>query len=113
MSDSNIGARKHRNIRNHLFVIYAIINSVVQGESGCIDIQIYDLVQAFDALWLDDCLNDVFDAVTEEKTDDKLALLYDINKENKVAVNTAVGQTERFNANPGRDLGLTLVLKPY
>ena len=99
MSDSNIGARKHRNIRNHLFVIYAIINSVVQGESGCIDIQIHDLGQAFDALWLDDCLNDVFDAVTEEKRDDKLALLYDINKENKVAVNTTVGQTERFNAN--------------
>ena len=33
MSDSNIGARKHKNIRNHLFVIYAIINSVIQGES--------------------------------------------------------------------------------
>ena len=96
MSDSNIGARRGKNIRNHLFVIYAIINSVIQGESGCIDIQIYDLVQAFDVLWLDDCLNDVFDAVTEEKRDDKLALLYDINKENLVAVNTAVGQTERF-----------------
>ena len=99
MSDSNIGAHKHKNIINHLFVIYAIINSVIQGESGCIDIQIYDLVQAFDALCLDDCLNDVFDAVTEENRDDKLALLYDINKENKVAVNTTVGQTERFNAN--------------
>ena len=96
MSDSNIGARRGKNIRNHLFVIYAIINSVIQGESGCIDIQIYDLIKAFDALWLDDCLNDVFDAVTEEGRDDKLALLYDINKENHVAVNTAVGQTERF-----------------
>ena len=50
MSDSNIGARRQMDIRNHLFVIYAIINSVVQGESGCIDIQIYDLIQAFDSL---------------------------------------------------------------
>ena len=89
MSDSNIGARKHMNIRNHLFVIYAIINSVVKGNFGCIDIQIYDLVQAFNALWLDDCLNDVYEAVSEENCDDKLALIYEINKENKVAVNTA------------------------
>ena len=54
MSNSNIGARRKKNIRNHLFIIYGIINSVVQGQDGCIDIQIYDLVQAFDALWLDD-----------------------------------------------------------
>ena len=99
MSDSNIGARKHMNIRNHLFVIYAIINSVVKGNFGCIDIQIYNLVQAFDALWLDDCLNDVYEAVSEENRDDKLALIYEINKENKVAVNTACGQTERIDIN--------------
>ena len=67
MSDSSIGSRKKKNVRNHLFIIYGIIYSVVQGESGCIDVQIYDLVPAFDALWLDDCLNDVFDAVTEDK----------------------------------------------
>ena len=80
MSDSNIGARRKRNIRNHLFVIYAIINSVVHGNSKCIDIQIYDLVQAFDSLWLEDCLNDVYDALEEDSQDDKIALLYDINK---------------------------------
>ena len=97
MSDSNIGARRKRNIRNHLFVIYGIINSVIQGEAGCIDIQIYDIIQAFDALWLDDCLNDIYDALPVDKRDDKLALLYEINKHNKVAVNTAVGQTERVD----------------
>ena len=97
MSDSNIGARRKMNIRNHLFVIYAIINSVVQGKSKCIDIQIYDLVQAFDSLWLEDCLNDVYDALEDKSRDDKVALLYDINKENKVAINTAVGQTDRID----------------
>ena len=30
MSDSNIGARKGRNMKNHLFIIYRIINSVVK-----------------------------------------------------------------------------------
>ena len=99
MSDSNIGARKRKNVRNHLFIIHGIINSVIQGESGCIDVQVYDLVQAFDALWLDDCINDVYDALPDDKRDDKLALLYDLNKHNKVAVNTAVGQTERFDIN--------------
>ena len=31
MSDSNIGARKKRNIKNHLFIIHVIINSLVNG----------------------------------------------------------------------------------
>ena len=56
-------------------------------------------MQAFDALWLEDCLNDVYDAVDEDNRDDKIALLYEINKENKVAINTAVGQTERIAIN--------------
>ena len=30
MSASNVGRRKNRNIRNHLFIVYGIINSVVQ-----------------------------------------------------------------------------------
>ena len=32
MSDSNIGARRDRNIKNHLFMIYGIINSVLRGK---------------------------------------------------------------------------------
>ena len=59
MSDSNIGARKGKNIRNHLFIIYSVINSVTNGGMAPIDIQIYDLEQEFDSLWLEDCLNDI------------------------------------------------------
>ena len=40
MSDSNIGARKDRNIKNHLFIIYGVINSVVKGQEEPIDLQI-------------------------------------------------------------------------
>ena len=29
MSDSNIGARREKNIKNHLFVVYGIINSIL------------------------------------------------------------------------------------
>ena len=97
MSDSNIGARKDRNIKNHLFMIYGIINSVVRGKEECIDIQIYDIEKAFDGLWLEDCLNDVYDSLPQGKRDDKLSLLYEANKKNMVAVKTAVGMTDRID----------------
>jgi hypothetical protein len=97
MSDSNIGCRKKRNIKNHLFMIYGIINSVVKGNEDCIDIQIYDIEKAFDGLWLEDCLIDIFDTVPDDNKNDKLALLYESNRKNMVAINTAVGLTERIN----------------
>ena len=97
MSGSNIGARKRRNIRDHLFIIYGVINSVLQGEDSCIDVQVYDLEQAFDALWLEDTLNDLYDYLPENSRDDKLALIYETNVENLVAVNTPAGQTDRVN----------------
>ena len=28
MSDSNIGARRNKNVRNHLFIVYGVISSV-------------------------------------------------------------------------------------
>ena len=97
MSNSNIGAMKNKNIRNHLFVVYGIINSVVRGESPCVDIQIFDLKKCFDALWLEDVMNDLYEAVPHSGQNDKLALLYKSNYENQVSVKTAVGQTRRVN----------------
>ena len=97
MSASNIGARKGRNIRNHLLVIYGIINSVVNGKEEPIDLQIYDLEKCFDALWLDDCLNDVYDTVEESSRNSKLALIYEANQENLVSIKTALGKTDREN----------------
>ena len=97
MSDSNIGSRRDRNIKNHLFMIYGIINSVVRGNEDCVDIQIYDIEKAFDGLWLEDCLNDVYDALPSTERDDKLATLYESNRRNMVAVKTAVGMTDRVD----------------
>ena len=40
---------------------------------------------------------DAYDSLSKENRDEKLALLYESNKENLVAVNTAVGLTDRIN----------------
>ena len=42
-----------------------MINSVINGGMAPIDIQIYDLEQEFDSLWLEDCLNDIYDVLSE------------------------------------------------
>ena len=97
MSNSNIGARKNRNIRDHLFIVYGIINSVLNGTDDPVDIQIYDVEKCFDALWLEDCMLDIYDTLPPEARDDKISLIYKMNQDNFVAVNTACGQTERVN----------------
>ena len=45
MSDSQIGARKRKNIRNHIFVLNGIINEAIQTKGKAIDILIYDYRQ--------------------------------------------------------------------
>ena len=42
-------------------------------------------------------MNDVFDTLGKSNRDDKVALLYESNKKNLVAVNTAVGLTDRIS----------------
>ena len=97
MSNSNIGGRKNRNIRDHLFIVYGIINSVLNGNDAPVDIQIYDVEKCFDALWLEDCMMDIYETLPPEARDDKVSLIYKMNQDNYVAVNTAVGQTKRVN----------------
>ena len=51
MSSSNIGGRKDRNIRDHLFVINGILNDVVQNKKEKnIDIQILDVAKCFNKM---------------------------------------------------------------
>ena len=42
-------------------------------------------------------MNDLYDSLTSNQRDDKLALMYEVNTNNQVAVNTAVGLTDRVN----------------
>ena len=91
MSDSNIGARKDKNIRNHIFILNGIINEAVKSGKS-IDITILDYRQCFDSMWLEECINDLYESGV---TNANLALIYEANKNNQVAVMTPSGLTER------------------
>ena len=93
MSDSQVGSRKAKNIRNHIWILNGIILDVLSSKSKTpVDVHIYDYKQCFDGLWLQECLNDVYSAGIK---DDKFALLYNINRSVNVAVKTPVGITSR------------------
>ena len=62
LTDPNVEARKGRNIRDNIFVLNAVTNSVVKGNPQPIDMQLYDVEKCFDALWMEECINDIFDA---------------------------------------------------
>ena len=93
MSCSNIGARKNRNIRDHLFVINAIVNDVIHNKhSKAIDLQIYDITKCFDKLEYTNTSIDFFNAGV---TDDKFAIITNSNKKCEVAIKTPWGITDR------------------
>ena len=62
LTDGNVGARKHRSVQDNIFVLGAITNSVTNGHSAPIQIQVMDAIKCFDKLWLQACINSLFEA---------------------------------------------------
>ena len=94
LTDSNVGARQQRNIRDNIFVINAITNEAIKKKKEGIDIQIFDAYKCFDKLWAKECFNDLYECGF---TNDQLPLLFDENVNAQVAVKTATGTTRRTN----------------
>ena len=93
MSCSNIGARKNRNIRDHLFVINAILNDINIRKIQNVDIQIMDIEKCFDKMSYKETANDLYNAGVQ---DDHFVLMANSNKRCQVAVRTPWGSlTER------------------
>ena len=90
MSFSQAGGRKNRNIRDHLFVIYGILNEVLNGKSKPINIQEVDVRKCFDEMNYHETHNDLWDLMDE---DDKFALISKLDKCCFVKVRTPVGET--------------------
>ena len=89
MSSSNIGGRKGRNIRDHLFVVNAILHEVRKNKEN-IDIGIFDVIKCFDKLWSSETANDFYEAGVK---DDKFVLIANSNKSCQIAVKTPWGST--------------------
>ena len=92
LTDSNVGARKKRNIRDNIFVLNAINNSVVNGTEEPVDIQVFDVEKCFDSLWLEECINDIYETGF---TNDKLNLLYLENQNANIAIKSQEGKSSR------------------
>ena len=88
LTDSNVGCRKGRNIRDNIFVINAISNSVIKNKIEPVDYQIYDVETCFDKLNLEECISDLYDSGLNN---DKLPLLYLENAKCQLAVKTSQG----------------------
>ena len=73
LTDGNVGAQKQRSVRDNIFVIAAVINSVKNGKSRPIQVQVMDTEKWFDKLWLQACINALYDAGINN---DHLNLLY-------------------------------------
>jgi hypothetical protein len=94
LTDGNVGARKYRNIRDNIFILGAVSNSVVNGQEEAIQVQVQDAVKCFDKLWLEETTNALFEAGLQT---DMLNLLYLENRKVKVAIKVNGKLTQRVN----------------
>ena len=92
LSDSNVGARKGRNIRDNVFVLNAVTNSIINGNEEAVDIQIFDVEKCFDALWVQECINDLFETGFNN---DKLPILFLENQNANIAIKSTNGTSKR------------------
>ena len=92
MSNSNVGARRNRNIRDNLFIVYSVINNAISTKTN-IDVTMYDNSQCFDSQWYQETMNDMWNVGVQ---DDKFALMAKLNETVNVSIKTGVGQTDRF-----------------
>ena len=89
MTDSQIGARKNKSVRNHLFILNSIISDVSSSKrKHPIDLNIMDFKQMFDSEELEICMNSLYEANIQN---DLFALIYQANKTNFFSVKTPGG----------------------
>ena len=92
MSDSNIGARKGKSCRNHIWIINGINHEVNSSKKHAqLVMQSYDYSQMFDSMSLSITISDLFDCGLQ---DDLLVLLNEVNKDITMSVSTCYGLTE-------------------
>ena len=92
LSLSNIGARKNKSPKDHLFVLYSVLHETLnEKEASDLDLVFYDLAQAYDSLWVSHTLVDLY----ENKIDSNLLnIIYELSKNATISIKTPVGISE-------------------
>ena len=91
MSESNIGGRKGRNCRDHIFVANGAIQDALSSKSSKpLDLFVCDYKTMFDGLDVKTTLNDLYDNGVK---DDSFALIYKLYEKSNVAIKTPTGLT--------------------
>ena len=67
-----------------------------QNPKEAVDIGVYDVFKCFDSLWLEECINDLYESGL---TNDKLNLIYISNEHANIAIKTSSGKTDPFSIN--------------
>ena len=93
MSDSNAGARKGKNCRNHSFIVNGILHEKKENHGEPIDILIYDVAKCFDEVWPADTINILYDLGVKNEN---LCIIYEGTQKSYISIKTTSGQTERF-----------------
>ena len=83
ITDGNIGARKHRGCRDNMFVLSAVNNSILRGQSEPIQLQVTDVKTCFDKMWLQSSINALYEYGLRN---DMLSLMLLQNRNVKVAI---------------------------
>ena len=94
MSDSNVGGRKGRSVRDHLFIVNGVIQDHHNSKDKHVTFQILDYSLCFDSMWYEEVTNELYEAGIQN---DKLALIAKINESNDIAIQTPLGLTRREN----------------
>ena len=92
LSLSNIGARKEKSPRDHLFVLHSVMDETLKGKESCLDLVFYDLAQAYDSLWLDHTLLDLYE---NNVNSNLLNLLHELSKKTTISIKTPVGISDK------------------
>ena len=89
------GSMKGKGVVDSLFIIRGIINHAKYlGKE--LWLTFYDNKKYFDSLWLEDCINSLWDMGVRN---DILSLIYLMNKEARVTVKTPLGDTDAILLN--------------
>ena len=97
MSPNQIGAVPGHRSQEHLFTVKSLI-ALTEKNNDALALQLFDLKKYFDRECLQDCLGELYRANVKGKL---YKLLYELNKDTRIRVRTAVGDSEPREINEG------------